>query len=54
MSQIFDLCPSFYFMKSRKNNHEKIIKIFPFLNIKIKLGPISSLFYHPIGKNQGF
>ena len=30
MPQIFYLGPSFDFMKSRKNNHAKITKIFPF------------------------
>ena len=40
VSQIFDIGPRFYFMKSRKIIMKKIIKIFPFFDIKIKLRPI--------------
>ena len=40
VSQILYIGPSFYFMKSRKNNKEKIIKIFPFFEIKTKLRPV--------------
>ena len=41
MSQLFYIIPSFNFMKFIKNNHEKITKIFPFFDIKLKLGPVS-------------
>ena len=40
VSQILDIGPSSYFMKSRKIIMKKKIKIFPFFDIKIKLGPI--------------
>ena len=40
MSQIFDIGPRFFLMISRKKNCEKIIEIFPFFDIKIKLRPI--------------
>ena len=40
MSHIFDIGPRFDFMKSRKIIMKKIIEIFPFFDIKIKLRPI--------------
>ena len=42
LSQYFDIGPGLYFMKCRQiYNHGKIAKIFPFVGMKIKLGPIS-------------
>ena len=39
VSQIFDLGPSFYFMKCRKLFCIKKTKSYPFFAIKNKLGP---------------
>ena len=41
VSQIFILGPSFNFMNSRKIIMEKVMKIFPFFYIKLKLEPTS-------------
>ena len=40
MSQIFDIGPRFFFMKSRKIIMKKKEEIFPFFDIKTKLKPI--------------
>ena len=41
VSQTFNIGPSFDFMKSRNIIMKKIVKIFPFFDIKSELRPIS-------------